>query len=120
LIPAGSTITHSHPEDYPLSLSDLLTASALQVAEIRAVGPNRGFLAKVPKSGWPSDMNIRFSYSRAMKKTDSEVVRSARASKRKLAESERDKLWEAAYTRNVRSELALIGVKLEEFDVNAQ
>jgi hypothetical protein len=71
-------------------------ASALKAAEIRAVGPSHGYLAKEPKSGWPSDLKIRNSYARAMKKTDCETFRSAKATKRKLAESERDKLWDAA------------------------
>lgn len=54
-------MTHNHPTGGPLSTPDLVLASVLNFAEIRATTPNGGtWVTRRPEGGWPNalDLNI--------------------------------------------------------------
>ena len=51
-IPKGSVVTHNHPHDHSLSQGDVANAVAMDLAEIRAVGPKYTYSLKRPSGGW--------------------------------------------------------------------
>ena len=117
LIDPGSIITHSHPEDFPLSEDDIYVASKMDLAEVRAVCPKKGFSMRRPKKGWPSEQKIRNAYSRAHFAADAELRLGSVHSEIRNVRAES---WLQDYTKAVGLELGKIGLRLEEFDVKTK
>jgi|GEM_PF-2156043 len=120
LIPALCTLTHSHPENYTLSLADVLVASQLDLKEVRAVGPQQTFFARRPTRGWPSERKIIITYTEAIKTADNVLSRLEERSGKPIGSSKRAELFRQTYNRCVREQLAKIGIRTKESNTDTE
>lgn len=60
-----SIVTHNHPGGSSFSLTDLKTASRLNLGEIRAVGQTYSYSMKPGANGWPSDSELSAARTKA-------------------------------------------------------
>lgn len=94
----GAVVTHNHPSGSSFSPADIMTASLLDLGEIRAVGTRFTYSMKPGKDGWPSYELIDAS----RRKIDQEVIESYR---RRISDIKMDNgqfILEASHEANKR------------------
>jgi hypothetical protein len=113
-VPKGSILSHSHPDDLPLSAQDLVTAKLLQLGEIRAVAPTKTFVVRRPKNGWRvSEGRLREAEERAQLLARRALEQAAKSG-RNLSDTEADLIYNEAAGRAMTEALKSLGITMRE------
>lgn len=76
---AGMSFSHSHPGDTSFSLSDVVNAADIKLAELRAVGPEMRYIMQPGAGGWPKELALRGAYDESYKAAVQSVMSMIRA-----------------------------------------